>query len=33
VAGKWRGFDELAEAMGDLDRLRQSGGEGRDVSL
>lgn len=33
VAGKWRGFDELAEAMGDLDTLRQSGGEGRDVSL
>ncbi|WP_305046220.1 type II toxin-antitoxin system Phd/YefM family antitoxin [Geoalkalibacter sp.] len=33
VAGKWRGFDELAETMGDLDRLRQSGGEGRDVSL
>lgn len=33
VADKWRGFDELVEAMGDLDTLRQSGGEGRDVSL
>jgi len=33
VAGKWKGFDELAEAMGDLAELRQAGGGGRDVSF
>jgi len=33
VAGKWPGFDEVAESMSDLSRLREQGGEGRDVSL
>lgn len=33
VAGKWRGFDELAEAMGDLAEQRRAGGGGRDVSF
>jgi prevent-host-death family protein len=33
IAGKWRGFDEVAEAIGDVKTLRASGGKGRDVSL
>ena len=33
VAGRWKGFDELVEAMGDLAELRRTGGGGRDVSL
>jgi prevent-host-death family protein len=33
IAGKWQGFDEVAEAMGKIETLRQSGGKGRDVSL
>lgn len=33
VAGRWKGFDELAEAMGDLAELRRTGGGGRDVSF
>ena len=33
IAGKWQGFDEVAEAMGEIETLRQSGGKGRDVSL
>ncbi|MCF6250822.1 MAG: type II toxin-antitoxin system Phd/YefM family antitoxin [Methylococcaceae bacterium] len=33
IAGKWQGFDEVADAMGKIDTLRQSGGKGRDVSL
>lgn len=33
IAGKWQGFDEVADAMGDLETLRANGGKGRDVSL
>ena len=33
AAGHWSDFDEVAKAMGDLDTLRQNGGEGRNVSL
>ncbi len=33
IAGKWKGFDEVADAMGEIETLRQSGGKGRDVSL
>jgi len=33
IAGKWQGFDEVADAMGEIETLRQSGGKGRDVSL
>ncbi|NOQ93812.1 MAG: type II toxin-antitoxin system prevent-host-death family antitoxin [Methylophaga sp.] len=33
IAGKWQGFDEVAEAIGEIETLRQSGGKGRDVSL
>ena len=33
IAGKWQGFDEVADAMGKIEVLRQSGGKGRDVSL
>ena len=33
IAGKWQGFDEVADAMGKIHTLRQSGGKGRDVSL
>ena len=33
VAGTWSGFEEIAEAVGDLDSLRQAGGGGRDVSI
>lgn len=33
IAGKWQGFDEVLEGMGDLESLRQQGGMGRDVSL
>ena len=33
IAGKWQGFDEVADAMGKIETLRQSGGKGRDVSL
>jgi prevent-host-death family protein len=33
IAGKWQGFDEVIDAMGDLETLRESGGKGRDVSL
>ena len=33
IAGKWKGFEEVTEAMGDIETLRASGGEGRDVSL
>ena len=33
IAGKWQGFDEIADAMGDIESLRASGGKGRDVSL
>ena len=33
VAGKWKGFEEVTEAMGDIETLRANGGKGRDVSL
>jgi prevent-host-death family protein len=33
IAGKWQGFDEVADAMGKIEILRQTGGKGRDVSL
>jgi len=33
IAGKWSGFDEVADAMGNIENLRVSGGKGRDVSL
>ncbi len=33
IAGKWQGFNEVADAMGDIETLRTSGGKGRDVSL
>lgn len=33
VASSWPGFEEVAEALTDLDELRCQGGEGRNVSL
>ncbi|MCK9396759.1 MAG: type II toxin-antitoxin system Phd/YefM family antitoxin [Methylobacter sp.] len=33
IAGKWQGFDEVTDAMGDIETLRANGGTGRDVSL
>ena len=33
IAGKWEGFDEVLDAMGDIEILRRNGGKGRDVSL
>ena len=33
IAGKWQGFDEVVDAMGELETLRATGGKGRDVSL
>ena len=33
IAGKWQDFDEVADAMGELEILRATGGKGRDVSL
>ena len=33
IAGKWQGFDEVTEAMGKIETLREGGGKGRDVSL
>lgn len=33
IAGRWPGFAEVAEAIGDVDELRQQGGGGRNVSL
>jgi len=33
ISGKWKGFDEVVDAMGDIETLRASGGKGRDVSL
>ncbi len=33
IAGKWQGFDEVTEAMGDIETLRANAGTGRDVSL
>ena len=33
VVGKWQGFDEVSDAMGDIEMLRENSGKGRDVSL
>lgn len=33
VASSWPDFEEVAEALTDLDQFRSRGGEGRDVSL
>ena len=33
IAGKWQAFNEVADAMGDIETLRASGGKGRNVSL
>jgi len=33
IAGQWQGFDEVEDAMGKIDLLRESAGKGRDVSL
>ncbi len=33
IAGKWQGFDEVVDAMGNTQTLREAGGKGRDVSL
>ncbi|MCK4843131.1 MAG: type II toxin-antitoxin system Phd/YefM family antitoxin [Methylococcales bacterium] len=27
IVGKWQGFDEVADAMGNIENLRESGGE------
>jgi prevent-host-death family protein len=31
LVGSWPAFEEVAEGMGDLEKLRQDGGGGRDV--
>jgi len=33
IAGKWKGFEEVAGRLKDLHQLRQDGGSGRNVSL
>ncbi len=33
VAGRWKGFDEVAENIEDISRLRKDGGRGRNVSF
>lgn len=33
LTGKWKGFEEIEEALHDIDALRQQGGSGREVSL
>lgn len=33
IAGAWPDFNEVEAGLGDLGRLRQSGGGGRDVSF
>jgi prevent-host-death family protein len=33
IAGRWPGFEEIAETLDDLPGLRQKGGSGRDVSF
>ncbi len=33
VVAKWKGFEEVAENLEDLQQLRQEGGSGRNVSL
>lgn len=33
IAGQWQAFNEVTDAMGDIDTLRASGGKGRNVSI
>ncbi len=33
IAGQWQAFNEVTDAMGDIETLRASGGKGRDVSI
>jgi prevent-host-death family protein len=33
VAGKWQGFEEVAEFVEDIESLRLNGGMGRDVFI
>lgn len=33
IAGKWDGFEEVAEPLEDLNKIRHEMGEGRDVSF
>ncbi|NOQ63536.1 MAG: type II toxin-antitoxin system prevent-host-death family antitoxin [Methyloprofundus sp.] len=33
IAGKWQGFEEVADAMGEIESLRKNAGKARDVSL
>ncbi len=33
VAGRWKGFDEVAENIEDISKLRKDSGSGRNVSL
>ncbi len=33
IVGKWQGFEEVAANLEDLDKMRQNGGSGRNVSL
>lgn len=33
IAGKWQGFEEVAQSLEDLTSIRQQGGMGRNVSL
>ena len=33
VAGRWKGFDEVAENIEDISKLRKDGGSGRNVSF
>ena len=33
ITGKWDGFDEIAEHLNAVDRLRKTGASGRDVSI
>jgi len=33
VAGRWKGFDEVADNIEDISKLRKDGGSGRNVSF
>ena len=33
LAGKWKGFDEVAKHLDNLESLRNKGGSGRDVPI
>lgn len=33
IAGRWEGFEEVAEKLDDLESIRANGGDGRSVSL